>query len=136
MSPSEVLRPSDFRLVSGRSNFQKIVSDLKIKKRHLTFGCKSLRRLRQTVNSSLDEAELMKMKVSELRRLAEDLGIESPSKKLKTRLITDILQKQKFTGELEAKKRVKPKIEKIIGTILNFKTGMHRQEHTHILIGL
>lgn len=102
---------------------------------HLTFGYKSLRRLRQTSNPSLDEAELKKMKVSELRRLAEELGIESPSKKLKAQLITDILQKQKPPEEL-VKKRVEPKIEKIVGTILNFKTGMHRQEHHHILIGL
>lgn len=76
------------------------------------------------------------MKVSELRRLAEELGIESPSKRLKAQLITDILEKQKPPEKLEPKRKVKPQIEKIIGTIINYKTGMHRQEHNHILIGL
>ncbi|MGQ9640187.1 MAG: 50S ribosomal protein L35ae [Candidatus Bathyarchaeia archaeon] len=83
---------------------------------------------------SLDEAELKRMKVAELRRLAGELGVESPNKKLKAQLINEILQRQK-PPETKPEK-AKPTIEKIVGTIINYKTGMHSQQTHHMLIRL
>lgn len=80
------------------------------------------------------ESELSRMKVSELRKLAEQLGVETPSKKLKAQLVKAILEKQ--TGQArKPRRRAKPAAppEQLLGTVINYRQGMHRQ-NTHDLL--
>jgi large subunit ribosomal protein L35Ae len=88
---------------------------------------------------SKEKSELAKMKVAELRKLAEELGVETPSKKVKTELIKSIMVKQRAKVEkpkTKPKPKVKPtpSVEKIFGIFVNFRQGMFRQYPHHILI--
>jgi len=79
--------------------------------------------------------ELEKMKVAELRELAEQLGVEAPSKMLKAQLIRAILQKQKAAAAEPAKeKKLKLAIEKVQGTFVNYRQGMFNQNTHSILL--
>lgn len=88
---------------------------------------------------STEKSELAKMKVTELRKLAEQLGVEAPSKKIKAELIKSIMAKQK---KRVAKPKPKPKpkakapppVEKIFGIFVNIRQGMFRQYPHNILI--
>src|SRR4030042_4248646 len=79
------------------------------------------------------------MKVTELRKLAEQLDVETPSKKIKTELIKSIMAKQR---KRVAKPKPKPKpeakapppVEKIFGIFVNIRQGMFRQYPHNILI--
>jgi large subunit ribosomal protein L35Ae len=87
----------------------------------------------------IEKSELTKMKVAELRELAEKLGVEAPSKKIKAELIKSIMAKQKkkvVKPKPKPKPKVKapPPVEKISGTFINFRQGMFRQYPRNILI--
>ena len=88
---------------------------------------------------SIEKSELAKMKVAELRELAEKLGVEAPSKKVKAELIKSIMAKQKKKVD-KPKPKPKPKVkspppvEKISGIFVNFRQGMFRQYPHNILI--
>ncbi|MEM4251048.1 MAG: 50S ribosomal protein L35ae [Candidatus Bathyarchaeia archaeon] len=79
--------------------------------------------------------ELSKMRVQELRKLAEHLGIESPSKMLKADLINAIMDKERLT-ELSRQRPRKPTppAERILGTFVNYRQGMFRQNTKSLLI--
>jgi large subunit ribosomal protein L35Ae len=94
---------------------------------------------------STEKSELAKMKVAELRKLAEQLDVEAPSKKIKTELIKSIMAKQKKRAtkpkpKPEPKPKPKPKtkasppVEKIFGIFVNIRQGMFRQYPHNILI--
>ena len=88
---------------------------------------------------SIEKSELAKMKVAELRELAEKLGVEAPSKKIKAELIKSIMAKQKkkvVKPKPKPKPKVKapPPVEKISGIFINFRQGMFRQYPRNILI--
>lgn len=82
--------------------------------------------------------ELSKMKVSELRELAEQLGVEAPSKMLKAQLIKAILEKQKKPAAKPKPPREKAKptipVEKVHGIFVNYRQGMFRQSTQNALI--
>lgn len=88
---------------------------------------------------STEKSELAKMKVTELRKLAEQLDVEAPSKKIKAELIKSIMAKQK-KKVVKPKPKPKPKakapppVEKIFGIFVNFRQGMFRQYPHNILI--
>jgi len=88
---------------------------------------------------STEKSELAKMKVTELRKLAEQLDVEAPSKKIKAELIKSIMAKQK-KNVVKPKPKPKPKakatppVEKIFGIFVNFRQGMFRQYPHNILI--
>jgi large subunit ribosomal protein L35Ae len=88
---------------------------------------------------STEKSELAKMKVIELRKLAEQLDVEAPSKKIKAELIKSIMAKQK-TRVAKPKPKPKPKakapppVEKIFGIFVNIRQGMFRQYPHNILI--
>ena len=92
---------------------------------------------------STEKSELAKMKVTELRTLAEQLGVETPSKKIKAELIKSIMAKQKKrvakpkpTPKPTPKPKAKapPPVEKIFGIFVNIRQGMFRQYPHNILI--
>ena len=96
---------------------------------------------------STEKSELAKMKVTELRKLAEQLDVEAPSKKIKTELIKSIMAKQKKRAakpkpkpeakpkpKPKPKKKVPPPVEKIFGIFVNIRQGMFRQYPHNILI--
>ena len=92
---------------------------------------------------STEKSELAKMKVTELRTLAEQLGVETPSKKIKAELIKSIMAKQKKrvakpkpTPKQKPKPKAKapPPVEKIFGIFVNIRQGMFRQYPHNILI--
>ncbi|WP_455368990.1 50S ribosomal protein L35ae [[Eubacterium] cellulosolvens] len=88
---------------------------------------------------SIEKSELTKMKVAELRELAEKLGVEAPSKKIKTELIKSIMAKQKKKvikpkPKPKPKAKTPPQVEKISGIFVNFRQGMFRQYPHNILI--
>jgi large subunit ribosomal protein L35Ae len=83
------------------------------------------------------------MKVTELRKLAEQLDVETPSKKIKTELIKSIMAKQKKkdtkpkpkpTPKPKPKAKAPPPVEKIFGIFVNIRQGMFRQYPHNILI--
>jgi large subunit ribosomal protein L35Ae len=83
------------------------------------------------------------MKVTELRKLAEQLDVEAPSKKIKAELIKSIMAKQKKrvtkpkpTPKPKPKPKAKapPPVEKIFGIFVNIRQGMFRQYPHNILI--
>ena len=92
---------------------------------------------------STEKSELAKMKVTELRKLAEQLGVEAPSNKIKDELIKSIMAKQKKrvakpkpTPKQKPKPKAKapPPVEKIFGIFVNIRQGMFRQYPHNILI--
>ena len=92
---------------------------------------------------STEKSELAKMKVTELRKLAEQLGVEAPSNKIKDELIKSIMAKQKKrvakpkpTPKPTPKPKAKapPPVEKIFGIFVNIRQGMFRQYPHNILI--
>ncbi|MGB6680756.1 MAG: 50S ribosomal protein L35ae [Candidatus Bathyarchaeia archaeon] len=88
---------------------------------------------------STEKSELAKMKVTELRKLAEQLGVETPSKKIKAELIKSIMAKQKKrvakpTPKPKPEAKAPPPVEKIFGIFVNFRQGMFRQYPRNILI--
>jgi large subunit ribosomal protein L35Ae len=79
------------------------------------------------------------MKVTELRKLAEQLSVETPSKKIKADLIKSIMAKQKKrvakpTPKPKPKAKTPPPVEKIFGIFVNIRQGMFRQYPHNILI--
>jgi len=79
------------------------------------------------------------MKVTELRKLAEQLDVEAPSKKIKAELIKSIMAKQKKKvvkpkPKPKLKAKAPPPVEKIFGIFVNFRQGMFRQYPHNILI--
>jgi large subunit ribosomal protein L35Ae len=91
---------------------------------------------------SAEKPELTKMKVSELKTMAEHLGIETPSKKLKAQLIKEIMAKQKAKApplpEAKAKAPEKAKgkapVEKVTAIFVNYRQGMFRQSTSNVLV--
>ena len=88
---------------------------------------------------SIEKSELAKMKVAELRKLAEQLGVEASSKKIKAELIKSIMAKQtkkvkKPKPKPKPKVKTPPPVEKISGIFVNFRQGMFRQYPHNILI--
>lgn len=86
---------------------------------------------------STGNSELAKMKVAELRELAEQLGIEAPSKKTKAQLVRAITKKQKAPTPVEPPKvKAKPAapIEKVYGIFVNYRQGMFRQNIHSLLV--
>jgi len=86
---------------------------------------------------SIGNSELAKMKVAELRELAEQLGIEAPSKKTKAQLVKAIAKKQITPPPVESPKvKVKPvaPIEKVYGIFINYRQGMFRQNIHSLLV--
>lgn len=88
---------------------------------------------------STEKSELAKMKVTELRKLAEQLDVEAPSKKIKAELIKSIMAKQKKKvvkpkPKPKLKAKAPPPVEKIFGIFVNFRQGMFRQYPHNILI--
>ena len=88
---------------------------------------------------STEKSELAKMKVTELRKLAEQLGVEAPSKKIKAELIKSIMAKQKKRvtkpkPKPKPKAKTPPPVEKIFGIFVNIRQGMFRQYPHNILI--
>ena len=86
---------------------------------------------------SLEKPDLAKMKVAELREMAEKIGIASPSKKTKAQLVKAIAGKQK--GEPAKVSSRKPEvsaipIEKTHGIFVNYRTGMFRQSNHDVLV--
>jgi large subunit ribosomal protein L35Ae len=81
--------------------------------------------------------ELSKMKVSELRELAEQMGVETPSKMLKAQLIKAILEKEKKPAAKPPKVRPKKPaapVERVHGIFVNYRQGMFRQSTHNALI--
>jgi len=81
--------------------------------------------------------ELSKMKVSELRELAEQMGVEAPSKMLKAQLIKAILEKEKKPTAKPPKERPKKPaapVERVHGIFVNYRQGMFRQSNHDVLI--
>jgi large subunit ribosomal protein L35Ae len=79
--------------------------------------------------------ELEKMKVTELRKLAEQLDIEAPSKMLKAQLVKAILGRQKATTAKPAKEKTpKVTIEKAQAIFVNYRQGMFNQKTRSILL--
>jgi large subunit ribosomal protein L35Ae len=79
------------------------------------------------------------MKVTELRKLAEQLDVETPSKKIKAELIKSIMAKQKkkitkSKPKPKQKAKTPPPVEKIFGIFVNIRQGMFRQYPHNILI--
>jgi large subunit ribosomal protein L35Ae len=79
------------------------------------------------------------MKVTELRKLAEQLDVEAPSKKIKAELIKSIMAKQKKRvakpiPKPKPKAKAPPPVEKIFGIFVNIRQGMFRQYPHNILI--
>ena len=88
---------------------------------------------------SIEKSELAKMKVAELRKLAEQLGVETPSKKVKAELIKSIITKQttkvaKPKAKPKTKTKAPPPVEKIFGIFVNFRQGMFTQYPHNILM--
>jgi large subunit ribosomal protein L35Ae len=80
-------------------------------------------------------AELSKMRVQELRKLAEHLGIESPSKMLKAELISAIMDKERLAEISRQRPRKHPApAERIQGIFVNYRQGMFRQNTRSLLI--